>query len=676
MKNSAVILLSLLSSSAANDSATSASPVAKVIELLDGMASKVKAEEASAAQTMAESKKFCEKRGDDLNYAIKTSTSGKEELESRISKASIRIDTLGNSIEETLGSIESNEADLKAAQDVRSKEQSDFKAEEKGLVGTMATLEKGILVLQKQAVSKSESLLQVQHAPNVLKAVEAMVSASMISSQDGAGLSSLLQKAQTEEEEPYEKKAGGVIEMIEDLYDKAKEELASLRKKEQTAVNNYEMLSQSLSNEIKFAKKEVEKAQADQKDENKSKLDGERDLKGTLETLAKDSFELKDLTQDCRRKAEDYEAEKKDREEEVKAVETAKEALTSKAMGASGQQYGGASFLQVNSNSNIRSSTDLANFEVVHMIRELAHKQHSQELALLAQKIGSVLRSDHSAKGPFDTIIKMIKDMVSSMETSLQEDTDKKAYCDSERSKVADKKDAKQDEVDKLASKMSGISSKSAQLKSEVQDLQKALSELAAASKEMTEIRSQEKAAFNKNKPEMESGLEGVKTALKVLRKYYESSGKRGGATGIIGMLEVCESDFAKSLSDMKIAEKTAATDFEKETKEMQLEKVRKEQDAKYKAQAAQKLDKDLTEVQSDADSIGEEMAAIIEFSNGIEAECTETQASFAEKAAKRQAEIDGLKVALDTLAGEGAGAAGAFIQTKFLRGGKSHLGF
>eukprot|EP00933_Yihiella_yeosuensis_P033252 TRINITY_DN2698_c1_g1_i1.p1 TRINITY_DN2698_c1_g1~~TRINITY_DN2698_c1_g1_i1.p1 ORF type:complete len:193 (-),score=77.59 TRINITY_DN2698_c1_g1_i1:145-723(-) len=192
----------------------------------------------------------------------------------------------------------------------------------------------------------------------------------------------------------------------------------------------------------------------------------------------------------------------------------------------------------------------------------------------------------------------------------------------------------------------------------------------------MTELRAQEKAAYNKNKPEMEAGLEGVKIALKVLREYYQKSGKRGGATGIIGMLEVCESDFAKSLSGMKIAEKTAVKDFEKEGEEMVLEKSRKEQDAKYKAEAAARLDKDVLDVQSDAESVGEEMAAIIEYSNGIEAECTETQESFAEKAAKRQAEIDGLKTALDTLAGQ-AGGALTQLSKQALRGSRQgHLGF
>eukprot|EP00933_Yihiella_yeosuensis_P056487 TRINITY_DN556_c0_g1_i11.p1 TRINITY_DN556_c0_g1~~TRINITY_DN556_c0_g1_i11.p1 ORF type:complete len:558 (-),score=201.37 TRINITY_DN556_c0_g1_i11:103-1704(-) len=487
-----------------------------------------------------------------------------------------------------------------------------------------------------------------------------MVSASMISAQDAAGLTSLLQKAQAEDEEfqapvgpAYEKKAGGVLELIEDLYDKTKEQLKALVAKEEQAIHNYGMLAQSLKDAIAFSKKEILKAKASQRGEQKTKADAERNLKKTTESLNKDETELVDLGRDCKRKNEDYAIEKKDRQDELTAVKTAKEALDS-AAGAAKQKYGLVeepdSFIQLK--SMIRNGADLANAEVVHMIRDLAHKQHSKELALLAQKIGAVMRTSRKSSGPevLKKIIEMIRDMIGSMENRLNEDTTKKAYCDSERAKVKDKKAEKQDQVDEYQAKMDGIAAQSAQFKAEVQELQKALAELAGAKKEMMQIREQEKAAFDKNAPEMAAGLEGVKTALKVLREYYESTGKSGGATGIIGMLEVCESDFSKSLSDMKTAEATAIEDYEKELKEMKIENTRKQADVKYKTEAADALDRDLIAVKADADTVGEEMAAIVEYSNGIEGECAETKESFAEKAAKRQAEIDGLKTALETL--------------------------
>eukprot|EP00933_Yihiella_yeosuensis_P031050 TRINITY_DN245_c0_g2_i1.p1 TRINITY_DN245_c0_g2~~TRINITY_DN245_c0_g2_i1.p1 ORF type:complete len:683 (-),score=267.61 TRINITY_DN245_c0_g2_i1:90-2138(-) len=667
----ALCLFTAFAAQASADSQT-ASPITKVIELLNGMADKVKAEEAAAAKIQEESKAFCEKRADELNYAIKTGKSSKEDLTSRIENAKVKISEAGNVIEETMASIQTAESELTAATDVRNKERKDFSAEEKELVDTMATLEKALLVLQKQEASgKSASLLQVQRAPNVMAAVDAMVSASMISTGDAAGLSSLLQKfkAQDEEFQPdpaaYEKKSGGVIELIEDLYDKSKGELAELRKKETGAVNSFDMTAQALNDEIKFRTEEQEKARAQQAEQNKLTSDTQKELDQTLKDLSADKKELKDLEVDCKRKAEEYAADSKDRSEELTAVGTAIDALKDKAMGASSQQYGlnqeAASFLQLTAKAEAQNS----HFKIVHLLRSMAKSKHSDKIALLAQKIGVAIRADHSARGPFDTIVKMIQDMIANMQKSLQEDSDKKQYCDSEREKVKAKKDDKQSEVDKLASKIDSATSKSVQLKNEVQDTQAYLSELAQDSKEMTKIRAEEKAAFAKNAPEMQAGLEGVKIALKVLREYYEKSGKRGGATGIIGMLEVCESDFSKSLSDMKIAEKSAQKAFEKEQKDMKLEKVTKEQDVKYKTEEAARLDASVTEIQADADSVGEEMAAIIEYSKGIEEQCTETQESFAEKAAKRQEEIDGLKTALKTLSDSGLG----FLQIRSLRG-------
>merc|ERR1719502_748915 len=96
----------------------------------------------------------------------------------------------------------------------------------------------------------------------------------------------------------------------------------------------------------------------------------------------------------------------------------------------------------------------------------------------------------------------------------------------------------------------------SAKLKEEVATLSKELADLAASQAEMDKVRAEEKAAFEKNKPEMEEGLEGIKLALKVLRDYYAKEDKaheaaEGAGGGIIGMLEVIESDFTKGLAEM-----------------------------------------------------------------------------------------------------------------------------
>merc|ERR1719238_922294 len=113
----------------------------------------------------------------------------------------------------------------------------------------------------------------------------------------------------------------------------------------------------------------------------------------------------------------------------------------------------------------------------------------------------------------------------------------------------------------------------------------------------MDKLREEEHTAYVKNKAEMEQGLEGIKLALKVLREYYAKGSSflqkaDGAASGIIGMLEVVESDFSKGLAEMIAIEEEAAADYEKQTKENEIAKTTKEQDVKYKTKEAKSLDK------------------------------------------------------------------------------------
>merc|ERR1712087_894256 len=101
-----------------------------------------------------------------------------------------------------------------------------------------------------------------------------------------------------------------------------------------------------------------------------------------------------------------------------------------------------------------------------------------------------------------------------------------------------------------------------AQLKEEVARLQKTLAGLASSQAEMDKMRRDENTAFNKNKADMEQGLEGVKMALKILREYYAQdkahTAAEGASEGIIGLLEVVESDFSKALASILSTEASA----------------------------------------------------------------------------------------------------------------------
>mmetsp|Transcript_59528 Transcript_59528/g.169144 ORF Transcript_59528/g.169144 Transcript_59528/m.169144 type:complete len:224 (+) Transcript_59528:3-674(+) len=204
------------------------------------------------------------------------------------------------------------------------------------------------------------------------------------------------------------------------------------------------------------------------------------------------------------------------------------------------------------------------------------------------------------------------------------------------------------------------MSARCAQLKEEIAALEKGLADVASSQAAMDKLRAEEHAQFLANKADMEQGLEGVKMALKILTEYYARESKDHGAAqgsgeGIIGLLEVCESDFSKGLAEYVGAEQTAVAEYEQQTKDHEVETATKQQDVKYKTKESKDLDKSTAEAESDRSSVKTELAAVEKYLAKLHEECDETAPTYAELVAARSAEIAGLKQALTILEGEAA---------------------
>merc|ERR1719326_827030 len=216
--------------------------------------------------------------------------------------------------------------------------------------------------------------------------------------------------------------------------------------------------------------------------------------------------------------------------------------------------------------------------------------------------MASAMRLGTSAgEDPFAKVKGLITDMISTLESEAEEDASQKAYCDKELSEANAKKDDLTASSDKLSTSIKQKESASAKLKEEVATLQAELADMAKAKGEADKLRAEEKAAYDKNSAEMEQGIKGVKLALKVLKDYYAKADKShgsadGAASGIISLLEVCESDFTKGLTEMTATEETAAANHEAYTKEDAIATTEKQQDVKYKTQEAAGLDKSVSE--------------------------------------------------------------------------------
>jgi chromosome segregation ATPase len=293
-------------------------------------------------------------------------------------------------------------------------------------------------------------------------------------------------------------------------------------------------------------------------------------------------------------------------------------------------------------------------------------------LEQLAARMAATIRSG-DGDDVFGKVKSLIKDMIDRLETEGAADATEKAYCDKELAESAEKKADKEAKISKLTTSIDSMTSKAANLRDQVAALQKALADLAASQAEMNKMRSQEHDSFTSDKADLEQGLAGVKTALKVLRDYYggdhSHSAAEGAGDGIIGLLEVCESDFSKGLADTIATEEASQRAYDRETKENEIERATKDQDVKYKSQEATQLEKSVSEASSDREGVHEELAAVLDYRKTLKARCIAKAETYSERSSRRAAEIDGLKQALEILSSETA-----LLQKGSFRSSKRHV--
>lgn len=634
-----------------------AAPVAKVVALLGDLEKKILAEGESAHKVYAEFAEWCEDTSRTGQFEIKTGKSNVAKLNAQLANEGANIDSQAATIEGLASHIASDEADLAAATTIRSTEAADFAGKEKELLETVDTIGRAIGIIERE-MKGGASMMQLKNAGSVVQALKVLVSAESLSNADEGKLSALLQSSSDDDDtgapagSVYDTHSNGVVDVLNDLLEKANSQLDEARKTEVSDKNNFLMLKQSLTDEISFENKEMAEARKSKAASEEAKAVADGDLDFTTKDLQADIKQLAGLHHNCMTKAEEFEAETKSRGEELKALADAKKVLVEATSFAQ-------SFVQVN--SQIDSRAGLAGYEVVRMVRDLSKKENSPELAQLASRVAATVRFDSGSQADiFGKVKGLISDMISKLESESDADATEKSFCDKEMAETTQKKADKAAEIAKLSAKSDSLATKSANLKEQIATLESQLAELARSQATMGKIRGDEKQLFGTSSAETKEALDGVQVALKILNDYYSNNEKAhtaadGSSTGIIGLLEVCESDFSKSLAVMTATEDNAAATYDAQSKANAILRTLKNQDVKYKTQESAALDKMVAELGSDVAGVSTEQAAVMDYLKQLTSRCVAVAETYSQRSSRRAAEIAGLKNALSILENETA---------------------
>merc|ERR1719473_782703 len=394
--------------------------------------------------------------------------------------------------------------------------------------------------------------------------------------------------------------------------------------------------------------------------EAKGLLAVQKEIKSEAETY------LADLTTQCTLKSEAFEGRQKMRAEELEAIEKAIEIISGQAVKGSAEKH--LPTLVQKSFVHLRSSSRSSQQQrAAKLLKARALRLGSDRLSLLAVKVES---------DPFAKVIQMIKSLITKLKEEAAAESAHKAWCDEELKNNKLTRNEKMQEVEMLTAKVDEINAAIDKLEADIASNADAIAELDKTTKEATEVRQKEKAKNEETIADAKAALEAVAMVLKEfyakaageteLLQHKQSpaddapesfsneayTGQQGAKKGVVGMLEVIQSDFARLESDTSTDEALAAKEYETLMEESAVDRETKRVENVKMGRQVTAKERELAATQKDLKSAAEELEAAQAYFDKLKPDCIGEGLSFEERAKMRQEEIDSLKEAFDILDG------------------------
>jgi len=253
------------------------------------------------------------------------------------------------------------------------------------------------------------------------------------------------------------------------------------------------------------------------------------------------------------------------------------------------------------------------------------------------------------------------------------EEAEHKGWCDTELSTNDQTRKEKTEAVEGLHAEIDETEASIAKLTKEVSDLSGQIQELDAAVAKATTLRNDEKAKNEETIKDSKEAQVAVEQALQVLKDFYAKAGEAtalvqqeppeifdkpyqgmgGESGGVIGMLEVIQSDFARLETETKAAESQAQAVYDKFTEDSSVDKAAKQKDVEYKSNKKESESEELLEMKADLESTQKELDAALRYYEKLKPSCVDAGVSYEERVARRKEEIESLQEALRILNGE-----------------------
>eukprot|EP00927_Polykrikos_kofoidii_P024697 TRINITY_DN223_c0_g1_i1.p1 TRINITY_DN223_c0_g1~~TRINITY_DN223_c0_g1_i1.p1 ORF type:complete len:663 (-),score=133.89 TRINITY_DN223_c0_g1_i1:106-2094(-) len=638
-------------------------PVQQVLTMLGEMKAKGEKMREAEKKMFAEYKAWVEDRTTNLGFDRVTAERKIEELVATAEKSDSTVQQLSQSIATLDADLARLNTDKKRASEVRESERNEYMKTEADYAESVDALERAIRVLSQQAYDRPQAELLLQR---MVHSFPGMTRVLALVQEHDAGLSRTNGAPAVA---AYKFQANGIVDILEGLLKKFKTELDDLMTDERNRAHSYDLEMIHFTDTIaKYTADQQERVAARAATAQTSAI-AKGELSDTRASLADDKQLLSDMTSTFLSKKATFETNQQVRAEELEAIGQAIKVIASPAVAESyasrvklvqfRPSSSPAMLLQTGRSSRRVSSRQRAG----QLLEKRARALSSQTLATLAVSVLS--------GSPFEKVIGMIEDLLSRLQEEAAAEATHKSWCDEELKKNKLKREKHQASVDRLTSKVDAISSQISTMGNDISTLAFEMADLSKAMTAATAHRNAEKEDNYAVIADAQGGVVAIKQALVILREFYSSQsaflqvhrqvpagldeykGMGGEKTGVIGMLEVIESDFARLEAETKAGEAQAANDYSTFMRDATADK-----EQKHKADVKLRLEKDQAEfekhqVMKELALVDESLSKANEYYGQLRPSCGVVHVSYEERAGRREKELAALKEAYAILDGK-----------------------
>jgi hypothetical protein len=652
---------------------------------MNDMMVKAKKEKQAEKERFAAFSQFCKDTTAGKQKAIERGAADIEKAASNVAEADADATRLGDEISAHDAAIAQWSTDKKSAIELRKEQHRAFEREhaqvvdaEEASIAAKKTLEDG-----NQAKAQA-ALLQLSKSPRVPAHMKKTLSSFM-----QIDSPALVQEvmAGTPEAAAFEGKSGAIIGVIDDLTVKEHDYKKEIEDAEANRLNAHNLLVNSLEGDIKKAEMMMSQKASVKAEKEQDRASAKSDLNDATSARKEDQKYLSDLNAECTLKTQDFQKRQVMRQQEIEAIMKAEEIMRSPDVA-----NGGASLAQrPTSLAQLRSDGATNRHPGQHIaarfLAERAKKINSQVLSLIAT---------HAAEDPFGKVTGMVKNMIKKLMEEANEEADHKGFCDAEMGTNKMTRDAKTAQVAELESSIQEFSADINELALQITQTSTAISEVDAAVAEATSERDAEKEKNQETISDTKLAQSATQKAMQVLKEFYDKaanqvdlpeargpikydprslqilskstgasllqtsvpgapemeSGKYTGMGngGVIGMLEVIESDFAAVIADTTASEAESARVFEQFLNDSNQDKAVKNTELNHRRNKQTQKESDLQQAKNDLKTAQAELQGAVDYYQKLKPTCVEVAMSYADRKAARESEIDSLQEALTIL--------------------------